>query len=221
MQRWFVLILSLSVLLAACGSDSGDETTGDTQSDTTAAAPVEDDGDTDTTAAPDDTTTSAPDDDGDSDDDGSDDGATEGTGPSTATVTIGDDTYQFSSEGAVVAQCLPDLFGIMSVQLPMADGGDGGVSIVALHDDTDPAVVEQINTIQVTVGDVDWVADPEDVRIAGNADLEGKSQVDTVEVDGSTVRGTATFVGSSSLFGPDAEMATGTFEATCGEERTS
>lgn len=48
------------------------------------------------------------------------------------------------------------------------------------------------------------------------------SQVDSVEIDGSTVRETATFVRQSSLFGGgEVETMTGTFEATCGEERTS
>jgi hypothetical protein len=103
----------------------------------------------------------------------------------------------------------------------MADSGDGGISIVALHEGTDPSVVGQTNVVQITIGDVDWVADPEDVRIEGNQDLEGKSQVDSVEVDGSTVRGTATFVGSMSVFDSSSEMVTGTFEATCGEERKS
>jgi hypothetical protein len=50
----------------------------------------------------------------------------------------------------------------------------------------------------------------------------GMSQVDSVEIDGSTVRGTATFVRELSLFvGDEPEVVTGTFEATCGEERLS
>ncbi len=38
-----------------------------------------------------------------------------GPGPCGATVTLDDDTYSFSSEGAIVAQCLTDLFEIVSV----------------------------------------------------------------------------------------------------------
>lgn len=49
----------------------------------------------------------------------------------------------------------------------------------------------------------------------------GMSQVDSVEIDGQTVHGTATFLRQNSLFSGDVETATGTFEATCGEERTS
>ncbi|MDX1449741.1 MAG: hypothetical protein R3246_11845, partial [Acidimicrobiia bacterium] len=162
------------------------------------------------------TTTTSP-----AEDDGEE--PSEGEGPSTATVTIGDETYEFSSEGAVVAQCLPDLFGIMSVQLPMADGGDGSLQIVALHEDTDPEVVGEINSVQVSIGDVDWVADPENSNIAGNPDVpEGQSEVTSIEVDGNTVRGTANFAGSETIFSADfVEFASGTFEATCGEERTS
>ena len=49
----------------------------------------------------------------------------------------------------------------------------------------------------------------------------GMGQVDSVEIDGSTVRGTATFFNQLSLFTDNIETATGTFEATCGEERTT
>lgn len=48
------------------------------------------------------------------------------------------------------------------------------------------------------------------------------SQVDSVEIDGSTVRETATFVRQSSLFGGgEVETVTGRFEATCGEKWNS
>lgn len=208
-RRLVVLGAVMALVLAACGGSSGDGADGtDTPDQTQATQPEPEPSGT-----------------GDGDGDGDGDAGTEGEGPSTATVTIGDDTYHFSSEGAVVAQCKPDLFGIMSVQLPLVDENgepaEGNIQIVALLEGTDPDVVEQINVVHVTIGDVDWVADPEDLRIAGNADLEGKSQVDSVQVNGSTVTGTATFIGSQSLFGPDSEMATGTFEATCGEERLS
>jgi glycerate kinase len=134
-------------------------------------------------------------------------------------VTIDGETYEFSTENAAIAQCLPDLFGTMAVGIPLADGGDGLLNIVALHEGTDPAVVEVNNKVQVDIGDTTWVADPDDVRIAGNPDHEGLSQVDSVEVNASTVTGTATFVNTSNF--NEVESATGTFEATCGEERLS
>lgn len=208
MRRILAIGLVIFMTAAACGGNGGDE--GNGQSDTT--QPSGDDGG----GSPPATAGSPPETSGD-------DNGSEGSGPSTATVTIGDETYEFSTEGAAVAQCLTDLFGIFSVQLPMADGGDGGLSLVILHEDTDPAEVGEVNAIEVTIGDVDWKADPEDVNIADNPDVpEGQSEVLTAEIDGRTVRGTANFAGSQTVFSADfVEFASGTFEATCGEERTS
>lgn len=154
-----------------------------------------------------------------------DSGDSEGSGPSTATVTIGDQTYQFSSEGAGIAQCLTDLFGIYSVQLPMIDDSgaltDGFVSMAILREGTDPDVVEQVNAVQVDIGDDngDWVADSSyEFFVSGGTVEPGMSQVDSVEFDGRTVRGTATFL--QDTYTELGEPITGTFEATCGEERT-
>ncbi len=190
----------LVLVLAACGgADSDDTPTGDGGDGATTTQPA--------TEQP--ATTS------------SGDGA-EGSGPSTATVTLGAETYTFSTEGAVVAQCLTNLFGIFSVQLPMASGGDGGVSIVALREGTDPDVIGEVNAIEISVGDEDWVADEADFLFEQSEVLEpGMSQVDSVEIDGRTVRGTATFFRQNSVFTGEVETQTGTFEATCGEERTS
>lgn len=209
MRRLISLALAL-FLVAACGGDSGDpaepeQTT--TPVDTT--QPDETDEGSDRTTLPD-----------DSDDE--DDGGSEASGPSTATVTLGDQTYMFSTEGAVVAQCLTDLFGIFSVQLPEVDG-NGGVSIVALREGTDPEVVGEVNAVEVDLGDETWVADEADERLDQvDPPQSGISGVDSVEIDGSTVRGTATFYRVNSLFSADGvETITGSFEATCGEERTS
>lgn len=115
-------------------------------------------------------------------------------------MTLGGETYSYNTEGAVVDQCLTDLFGIFSVQLPEVDG-DGRVVIVVLREET-------------------WVAD--DLFDQFDQLQPGMSQVDSVEIEGRTVRGTATSFRQNSLFGGgDVETATGTFEATCGEERTS
>ncbi|MDH3190363.1 MAG: hypothetical protein OEM39_06975, partial [Acidimicrobiia bacterium] len=97
MRRLFVLGAVMALVMAACGggSEDGADREGDAPGQTQATQPES--GNDDTNPDP----------------SGSDDG--EGEGPSTATVTIGGETYTFSSEGAVVAQCVPDLFGIMSV----------------------------------------------------------------------------------------------------------
>lgn len=206
--------------LAACGgsddSDGSDAdvaaTDGSGDAATATDAPPPDD-DTDDSESASEATEPA------SEDDGDDAG---GSGESTATVTIGDQTYEYSTEGAVVAQCQTDMFGIFSVQLPAADG-DGDVRIVALLEGTDPAVVEEVDAVEISVGDEDWVADEaSDLFGMSDALQPGMSQVDSVEIDGSTVRGTATFVRQLSVFGGgEPEVVTGTFEATCGEERIS
>lgn len=217
-MRLLTLFISVVLLIAACGGNSGEEVdeTGSEQPETTQGE----------------TTQPAADDDADSEevtppaaDD--DSGGSEGSGPSTATATLGDETYTFSTEGAVVAQCLTDLFGIFSIQLPRIDDSgapaDGSVSIVVLHEGTDPETVGQVNSVRLDVGDETWVADEADMMFEQSDVLEpGMSQVDSVEVDGSTVRGTATFFRQGSLFGGgEVETMIGTFDATCGEERNS
>ena len=213
MVKFSVVTAALLLPLAACGGsdDSSDE--GSEAATTQVEAPT-DDGGTAAGTSPDVTTASPEEDDGSGD--------AEGSGPSTAVLTIGGETYNFSTDGAVVAQCKTDLFGIFSAQLPMADG-DGNIGVVALREGTDPAVVEQVNAVTVSIGDEDWIADESSgIFDASDALQPGMSQVDSVEIDGRTVRGTATFVRELSVFGGgEPETATGTFEATCGEERLS
>lgn len=211
MRRVIIVSMALLLALAACGGDTGRDSASNGDQTTTGAVNTtqpEGGGASDETTPP------------SGDDGGSDD--SEGSGPSTATVTLGDETYEFSTEGAIVAQCLTNLFGIFSVQLPAVDG-DGGVAIVALREGTDPETVGEVNAIEVDLGDETWVADEGDDMFDQFEQLEpGMSQVDSVEIDGRTVRGTATFYRRNSLFGGgDVETLTGTFEATCGEERTS
>lgn len=205
MRRLLVLLVAVLLVAAACGGGSTDDGSDDVGND----------------AAP---STEAPDDGGGNDDSPpateAEDSGSGGSGPSSASVTIGDDTYEFSTEGALVAQCLSDLFGIMSVQLPLADGGDGFISITALHEGTDPAVVEQINSVLVEIGDDKWTADPESVSWNGDPETAAMSYVESVEVSGSTLNGTASFVGFDNTT-RERMTVIGTFEATCGEERTS
>jgi hypothetical protein len=220
MKRLSTLVAALLVVLAACGgaSDTVTEDVGDqtetTQVDTTQA--VDDDGVTEETTPP-------ADDSGDENADDSNDA--EGEGPSTATVTLGDETYDFSTEGAPVAQCRTDLFGIYSVQLPLIDENgaiaDGSVAIVALREGTDPETVGEVNSVRLDIGDEIWLADEASEVLTQTEGFEpGMSQVESVEIEGRTVRGTATFIRQGSLFGGgEVETLTGTFEATCGEER--
>jgi hypothetical protein len=217
MKRLFAIATALSLVVAACGGDTGgDETDGGDQTDVTSP--------TTTSPASDEAETTSPPAGGG--DEGDDNGESEGSGPSAATVTVGDETYNFSSEGAVVAQCLTDMFGIFSIQLLRVDDSgapaDGAVQIVVLHEGTDPAVVDEVDSVRVDVGDETWVADEADDMFEQSDLLEpGMSQVDSVEIDGRTVRGTATFFRRNSLLTEEVETATGSFEATCGEERMS
>jgi hypothetical protein len=222
MMKVLAVCGALLLPLAACGGsdDAADDsdaevaaTDGSADATTEADAPPPDDDTDESDESADETTAPASGDDG---------GDSAGSGPSTATATIGGETYEFSTEGAIVAQCQTDMFGIFSVQLPGVDG-DGGISIVALLEGTDPAVVEQVNAVEVSIADDRWIADESsDLFDMSDALQPGMSQVDSVEIDGSTVRGTATFVSDLSLFnGGEPETVTGTFEATCGEERLS
>ncbi len=203
MMRVLAVCGAFLLPLVACGGSddsSSDDATTQTEApateDGTVAEPDADAGsDDDSDAAASETTPPSPDDEPDGEDDGDGGGDdTGGSGPSTATATIGGETYEFSTEGAIVAQCQTDMFGIFSVQLPSVDG-DGGIGIVALLEGTDPAVVEQVNAVEVSAGDEDWVADESSDLFEMSDVLEpGMSQVDSIEIDGSTVRGTATFV---------------------------
>ena len=213
MMKFLLVTGALMLPLAACGGsdDSSNESSAD---GTTQTQTPPDDGGTVAESGTDATTPAPP-----AEDNGGDSG---GSGPSTATVTIGGDTYDFSTEGAVVAQCQTDMFGVFSVQLPMVDG-DGDINIIVLLEGTDPTVVDQVNAVAVSVGDDDWIADESNGLFDTSDALQpGMSQVDSVEIDGSTVRGTATFVRQFSVIGGgEPETMTGTFEATCGEERLS
>ncbi len=213
MRRLMVLFVVVLLVVAACGGEATEDSGDNGGDQPTATQPADDGADADSDSE-DQAPPATEADNGDDDDDSG------GEGPSTATVKIGDETYEFSSEGALVAHCLSDLFGIMSVILPLADGGDGGIEIIALHEGTDPAEVEQTNSVLVKIGDARWIADPEDVNFNGDPDLAALSGVESVEVDGNTLRGTASFVGRDNTTQEWASM-TGTFEATCGDERLS
>ena len=207
MRRLMALFVVVLLVLAACGGESTEVGGDDGGDQPTATQPADDGGGDD--SGPEDQAPPATE--ADDDDSG-------GEGPSTATVTIGDETYEFSVEDAAMGQCLPDLFGIMAVNLPLADGGDGRIEIIALHEGTDPVEVEQTNRVHMNIGDFDWFADPLEIRLG--PDEAALSQVESVEGDGSSLTGTASFVGQDITTREWVSM-TGTFEATCGEERTS
>ena len=217
MQRLTGLTVVVLLVVAACGGGSSEDSGDDGGEQPTATQPADDSAEQPTATQPADdsaeqpTATQPADDSGDNDDSG-------GEGPSTATVTIGDETYEFSSEDVQIAQCLPDLFGTMVVNLPLADGGDGRIEIIALHEGTDPVEVEVDNRVHVNIGDFDWWADPLEINLG--PDESALSGVEAVDIDGSSLTGAASFVGRD-LTTQERVTMTGTFEATCGEPRTS
>ena len=215
MGKMLMIGAALALTLAACGSDDDSDSDGGDDAATPTQVPAGDGTGDDGEAAD-----AAGGDGGAEADVGSDDG--DGSGPSTATVTIdGVGTFEYSTEGAVVAQCLTDLFGIFSIQLPDVDG-DGSFKLVALREGTDPDVVGEVDAVEIDTGDDDWVADEADMIYDAPNMEPGMSQVDSIEIDGRTVSGTATFTRQLSVYsGGEVETATGTFEATCGEERTT
>lgn len=157
---------------------------------------------------------------------GKSDSAVSGMG--TASVTFDDNTYLFGAKGSPVAQCEPDLFGVFLVVLSMIDpSGDpipqSGIQLTLLNEGVDPVKVGQQNSANVTIDTrgQEWTADPAALEVF--AELEpGSSQVDSYDIDGNHVAGTATFFERNSYFahvGDSAhpvDVAQGTFEATCG-----
>jgi hypothetical protein len=93
-----------------------------------------------------------------------------------------------------------------------------GVEIIALHEGTDPVEVEVDNRIHVNIGDFDWCGGPLGNNLG--PDESALSGVESVDVDGSSLTGTESFVGRDIATQERVSMS-GTFEATCGEPRTS
>lgn len=212
------LVITVALLVAACGDSGGDEGAADPQDVTT--------------TAPDATTTTQPsgsDDGGSTDGGGSTDDGADGDAHR-ATATIDGVTYTFADTGFPGQQCLSDFFGVFIAALFMVDDQGnpniegGAISIAIPHEDTDRAEVDQWPEVSVNVNDPDleWIADE---KGAEEFEIEpGISQVDSYTVDGNTITGTASFYEQNSYWavaGGQAEelvTATGTFEVTCGSD---
>lgn len=201
MKRLSVLAV-LILIIAACGGDSegdGDDTSVPDEPATT--APQADEPDTpDATAAPA----------GDADD-GGDAPDVEGVGVGTAT--IAGETYQFGDAGQPGLQCRADAFGAAFLAaLQRVDGGDGVIVLgIPLPGEEDTAGI--LPELEVRVGDISWMANEE--RAAERSIPAGSSQVDSYEVEGNTISGTATFYDDDSQFTDELVVETGTFEVTC------
>jgi hypothetical protein len=203
---WIVLAV-FALVAAACGGgdDSGTDTTAATTSApaTTAApgapattAPGQP---TPTTAPP---ATAAP-------EEPSNGGGGGSTAPNMAIVTVGDKTYEFDVEQSIVGRCDPNFFGAFWVIANLADGSNGNLEMFFVPEgDTNHNETSRIRVGVENIDGRDWRADED----GGQGAVEGESRVESVEWNGNTISGTASFV---DLEVGDGATATGTFEATC------
>ena len=208
-MKRLTLLAVVVLVVAACGGGSGGDSTVSTASggtETTAAAG------TDITAAPspDDTdpaaTTTAPPDDGG--------GAVEGAGIGTAT--IAGVTYEFGDLGRPGLQCMPSSFGVAFLAALDATDGRGGAIVVGIPFEGEEDTAGILPELGVSGDDLEWMAN--EARAAEQGIPAGSSQVDSYEINGNTISGSATFVEVNSTYGASAAdfvVETGTFEVTC------
>lgn len=210
MRRRALYLFASVALVAGCGGsgeseDNGQDTMSQSDSDTTTN--VEGTADTDNES---DDTEGGND---SSEEDGDDSGSTQdSSGTNTAVITIADYTYEFEWETTSIQLCNPDFFG-------------GFVAIAATTNDEQSLEAEfpppddpELITPKVEVDDPDndirWTADPEET--IGTTVDNWPARVDSHQIDGNTVTGTATFVGPwDSLSGESPEGTEGSFEITC------
>lgn len=209
-----VLVKKLSVLLivvlvaVGCGggNEGSDTTEGAARATTQTSADEPPDEEDDTSAAP---TTAATVDAEDVED---------FLGEGTATVTVNGETYYFGDAGFPAIQCMPNFFGVMLGFLQRVDesgaeiASGGGFQFALLLPGTDPEIVEQLNELNLDLGDLEqeWIANENHITERG---LDpNTSQVDSVSFDGNTATGTATVYEQLSQ-----EVAQLTFEVTCAD----
>lgn len=207
-MRLLVLVFGMALLIAACGGDSGDESSDTTVADATeTTATPQSDGTTgeDTPAA---TTTTA----GQTDDGGGGDVSGVGVG----TATIAGETYEFGDIGQPGLQCMPAAFGVAFLAALQSTDGNDGVMVVGIPFPGEEETAGLLPELEVRVGDSTWLANEE--RAAEGDIPAGSSQVDSYEINGNTITGTATFYDRDSSFGGDLVVEEGTFELTCADE---
>lgn len=204
MRRLWILAI-FALVLAACGGGEADPTN-DTETPGTTAqgAPATTQGNDSSSA-----TTEAP----------SDGGGSSG-GVSTGTVTIGNETYEYEDTGFPGLRCDPDAFGVAFLAALQSSEGavDGkiGSLVVGIPFKGEEATAGILPELSASVGDLDWQAN--EARAAERDIPAGSSQVDSYEIDGNTISGTATFYEENSSFsGGDLVVEKGTFEVTCVE----
>lgn len=191
-----ILVLTVVLLaVAACGGSDGDAEPENAATTTEAAAQSEDDQETPTT------TEAASEPEGGEEEEAEEE-STAASDVSVATVTLGDETYEFQSTGAAAENCSTTGFTRVVLymadengELLMVDGSTAGVVSIF------PDAVE----LDVNAEGTKWIAS------SGRTGAE-ESSVDSFSADGNHVEGTGTFY---SLGGEGPVQ--GSFEVTCAE----
>jgi hypothetical protein len=146
-------------------------------------------------------------------------------GSGAGAVVLDGESYEFSTaveaaDSSFYFGVCQEVFGIVVANLALTDGSDVTVDMQIppidweTYDDgrySPPRIEIRINDPYQS-----WIADAEWASVNG---VDGQSQVDTFERDGSSATGTATFLDPSSIFAdPPGEPVQGTFEVGCEEE---
>ncbi|MCL1600575.1 MAG: hypothetical protein M3112_03445 [Actinomycetia bacterium] len=217
MQRPHVLIMVglIALVLAACGGTS-DESSSDTAASSSTSPS------SDQAADP-----------ADVPDAGSDDQTVSTVGSigdhfdtagGTATVTIGDETWEFAlPEGHLIANCDADFFGgfvaiLTSGTADISIPADTLIVMLPGGDVTDPPTVR----VKLAVGsDAEWIAD--ETIYEQYPDLPAGLGVTSFSIDGTTASGSAMFFEQESVYqfsagNGDLVVADGTFTVTCAAE---
>lgn len=204
---WAALLLSLLLIVAACGDEGGDAAT-DAATETAAPATTatesggDSEEDPDVAADPDDAVPAAI--------------ADLASESGSATVTIGDETFEFSLAGTstvdgttYVGRC-QSLFGMIIGNGYATDGRDITVDMEIPPTDWETYEDERFDAPTVEVEDgvanASWVADQTDEFVTGGG-------VGEYEQEGETASGAATFVNQ---WAPDSEPVEGSFDIDCG-----
>ncbi len=192
MRRVHTLSLVTLLVLAACGGGSGDEGTGEPQSggngdQATTTLAGGDDGQTSTTTAPD----------AGGDDQGS------GVDASVGTVTVAGETYHYADTGFPGLQCMPSSFNVAFLaalrQVDESGGELEGSLVVGIPFKGEEETAGILPELSASAGDLEWVANEAKAELNGIP--AGSSQVDSYEIDGDTITGTATFYEVNSSYG--------------------